>query len=131
MTKPCECPLAGWCKRHKRQKGPNAWKLCQTSEDYRELWDRQAAGLPTIQPPSTVRRVVNFTLAAIAHLVRGNPTCDQEQIDQRLKVCRACQWFSAELQMCQHPQCGCSINSERRFLNKLAWADQACPVGKW
>ena len=27
--------------------------------------------------------------------------------------------------------CGCNINQKKQFFNKLAWADQKCPLGKW
>ena len=27
--------------------------------------------------------------------------------------------------------CGCNINTKKKFMNKLAWADQECPIGKW
>lgn len=27
--------------------------------------------------------------------------------------------------------CGCNVNNKKIFLNKLAWADQECPLGKW
>lgn len=27
--------------------------------------------------------------------------------------------------------CGCNVNRKKVFLNKLAWADQECPLGKW
>jgi hypothetical protein len=28
-------------------------------------------------------------------------------------------------------ECGCNINNKKIFMNKLAWADQKCPLGKW
>jgi hypothetical protein len=27
--------------------------------------------------------------------------------------------------------CGCNVNDKKIFLNKLAWADQKCPLEKW
>jgi hypothetical protein len=27
--------------------------------------------------------------------------------------------------------CGCNLSKKKVFLNKLAWADQECPLGKW
>jgi glycosyltransferase involved in cell wall biosynthesis len=27
--------------------------------------------------------------------------------------------------------CGCNINDQQIYLNKLAWADQKCPISKW
>jgi hypothetical protein len=27
--------------------------------------------------------------------------------------------------------CGCNLSSRKIFMNKLAWADQKCPLDKW
>lgn len=37
---PCECPVAGFCKRHNVMKNATLHKLCQNNEDYREAWDK-------------------------------------------------------------------------------------------
>jgi hypothetical protein len=79
--------------------------------------------------PSPVRKALNFSKAAIGHLLAGSPTCSQEQIDARLAICRACPFFTGSA--CSHIECGCNVNAARTYLNKLAWADQACPDGKW
>ena len=35
----CECPIAGYCKRHGIHK-PDGWhRLCQSRDDYRAAWD--------------------------------------------------------------------------------------------
>jgi hypothetical protein len=80
-------------------------------------------------PPGLGRRLFNFGKAAIAHAASGLPTCTQEQIDARLAICRACPLFDGSI--CRHADCGCRIGQQRKFLNKLAWADQSCPLGKW
>ena len=36
---PCECPLAGWCERHKMQKIGRLHHLCQTNIDYFNRWE--------------------------------------------------------------------------------------------
>lgn len=41
---PCECPLAGWCDRHHREKIGRLHELCQTRADYRAKWDKEAEG---------------------------------------------------------------------------------------
>lgn len=38
----CVCELAGWCERHGRKKTERLFRLCQTSEAYRQNWDRHA-----------------------------------------------------------------------------------------
>jgi len=40
--KPCECPVAGYCKRYKTDMGQGKWKLCQKIEKYRMLFDEIA-----------------------------------------------------------------------------------------
>ena len=39
---PCECKLAGYCKRHKVYKQDRQLALCQTSQDHFELWERHS-----------------------------------------------------------------------------------------
>ena len=77
--------------------------------------------------PARVRQIFNFTKAAIAHALRGSPTCSQLQIDERLAVCLECEDFTGR--HCRH--CGCKCSDVVKYLNKLAWADQECPIGKW
>ncbi|HEX4000635.1 MAG TPA: hypothetical protein VHX65_18955 [Pirellulales bacterium] len=57
------------------------------------------------------------------------PACTQQQIDARLAICKACPLFDGAI--CRHADCGCRIRQQRSFFNKLAWADQSCPLGKW
>lgn len=97
--------------------------------------------LPLVAPappkvPPLYKRLANFTVAAIAHELRGAPTCSQEQIDQRLAICQACPLFKPSQDdrskgVCTHEKCGCSAGREAKYLNKLAWADQQCPLGNW
>lgn len=58
MTHPCLCTGPGFCSRHRMQKGPNNFRLCQTREEYRELWDRSAGyGLTTVGPEGFLNNV--------------------------------------------------------------------------
>jgi len=86
--------------------------------------------------PGTPKKLLNFTRAAIGHYLAGSPTCTQEEIEARLAICRGCALYAAtpgddSSGTCTHVGCGCSLSSQRRYLNKLAWADQACPLEKW
>ena len=98
--------------------------------------------------PSLARRAANFAKAAAGHVRRGLPKCTQEQIDARLAICQACDLYQvnprpssraqaegsptgAPAGTCTHSSCGCPVTRWGRFRNKLAWADQACPLGKW
>jgi hypothetical protein len=41
----------------------------------------------------------------------------------------ACDSYDATNKQCS--ECGCNISNKSIFLNKLAWADQKCPLNKW
>ena len=70
-----------------------------------------------------------FLKSLFWHIQRGLPKCTQEQINTRFKVCLDCDSYDQNHNTCL--ACGCNINKKRMFLNKLAWADQKCPLGKW
>jgi rRNA maturation endonuclease Nob1 len=59
----------------------------------------------------------------------GFPKSTQEQINYRLNICLSCDKYDSNNKECS--VCGCNINNKRIFINKLAWADQECPIGKW
>lgn len=84
-----------------------------------------------IPPFST--RVFNFAKAAIKHAVNGSPQCTEEEIQERLKICKNCELFKprGDGGVCSHENCGCNLKSQQIYLNKLAWADQECPLKKW
>lgn len=37
---PCECPLAGYCNRHKIKKNTHFHHLCQTRQDYFDMYEK-------------------------------------------------------------------------------------------
>lgn len=57
------------------------------------------------------------------------PKSSIQQINHRFNICSNCDKFNKEKSQCL--VCGCNINNKRMFLNKLAWADQKCPLNKW
>lgn len=82
---------------------------------------------PPTQPPPLLNKVLNFTKAASQHALRGSPKCTDDQIQERYNICLSCEHFQNNT--CS--KCGCTLMRERAYMNKLAWADQSCPVGKW
>lgn len=70
-----------------------------------------------------------FIKSLLFHICSGFPKSSQQQIDERYMICIVCDKFSRIKSECS--VCGCSISKKKKFLNKLAWADQECPVGKW
>ena len=53
--------------------------------------------------------------------------CSQEQIDNRLAICQTCEFYQNNSCL----KCGCTLNRDKNYMNKLLWADQRCPVDKW
>jgi predicted RNA-binding Zn-ribbon protein involved in translation (DUF1610 family) len=51
----------------------------------------------------------------------------QEQILSRYNICQQCEFFKNYT--CE--KCGCAVNRNKIYANKLAWSDQVCPIGKW
>lgn len=76
---------------------------------------------------SFVQKAKNFAIAAAKHFAAGMPTCSDEEILRRHNICLACEHFKDN--SCS--KCGCPVYRDKRFVSKLAWADQSCPVGKW
>lgn len=87
-------------------------------------------------PPPFGKRLANFSVAAIGHLLAGCPACTQEQIDERYAVCVTCPLYrpdkhNPDVGICTHEKCGCGVSREQKFITKLGWLDGACPLGKW
>lgn len=74
-------------------------------------------------------RIITFLKSLMWHIYSGSPKATTKQILERYITCKNCQEFDHVLSQCS--VCGCNIGIRKRFLNKLAWADQECPLGKW
>ncbi len=94
--------------------------------------------------PSLPRRAKNFAVATVKHKAKGSPTASDADVDARFAICQACESFEfrsnrqltdgtvIELGKCLDLGCGCVLaNSHYQGTNKLRWADQQCPIGKW
>lgn len=57
------------------------------------------------------------------------PKSTQKEIDRRFSICSECDEYIAKENECGI--CGCNVNKQKIFMNKLAWLDQKCPIGKW
>ncbi len=51
----CECPIAGYCDRHKMNKPGRLHLLCQTNQLYFDRWETQA-GDPKVSEERELRR---------------------------------------------------------------------------
>lgn len=74
-----------------------------------------------------INKIFNFMKALCFHIGAGCPKSTQTEINKRYAICESCQMFHND----QCLECGCNISTKSKFLNKLAWKDQKCPLGKW
>lgn len=74
-------------------------------------------------------RIQTFIKSLFWHIARGLPKSSQQTIDSRYQICLSCDSYNKTDKQCN--ECGCFISNKSIFLNKLAWADQSCPLNKW
>lgn len=77
--------------------------------------------------PTFIQKLKNFAKSTIDHIMVGSPTCSEELIEKRYKICQSCENFHNN--SCR--LCGCYLHRNKKFVSKLAWADQKCPINKW
>lgn len=76
-----------------------------------------------------ILRLKTFINSLWFHIWSGFPKSTIDQINERYNICLICESFDSKQKICE--ECGCNISNKKVFLNKLAWADQSCPLGKW
>lgn len=74
-------------------------------------------------------KIKTFLKSLFWHIYSGCPKSSQDLINYRYNICLFCDYFNHSDQECL--QCGCNINNQKKFMNKLAWLDQKCPIDKW
>jgi|688.fasta_scaffold155374_3 hypothetical protein len=79
------------------------------------------------EPLSFAQKAKNFAKSAISHVSAGLPMCSDEEVLRRHDICLGCEHYQDNT--CA--QCGCPITRNRKFISKLSWAGESCPVGKW
>lgn len=82
-----------------------------------------------LQSPSIFKKLLTFAKSLAWHIYSGFPKSDQKLIDDRFAICSSCDLYDKLHSQCL--VCGCNINRQRIFMNKLAWKDQKCPENKW
>lgn len=83
----------------------------------------------TMRSMDMLTRIKTFIKSLLFHIRAGLPKSTKEEILYRYQICSACEDFIKEDNMCGI--CGCNVTNKKQFLNKLAWADQECPLKKW
>ena len=76
-----------------------------------------------------LHKIKTFIKSLFFHIYSGFPKSTKEEINYRYNICLNCDMYSKKMSQCM--VCGCNINNKKIFMNKLAWADQECPNGKW
>lgn len=74
-------------------------------------------------------RLQTFLKSLFWHIRSGLPKSSPEVLRTRYNICIQCESFDQQHNQCL--ECGCNISDKSIFLNKLAWADQQCPLNKW
>lgn len=74
-------------------------------------------------------RLNTFLRSLFWHIYSGSPKSTQSEIQYRYDICLSCENYNIKKHQCDI--CGCAINNKKIFMNKLAWADQECPINKW
>lgn len=77
----------------------------------------------------TFLKLETFLKALFFHIQAGLPKCSLDQIKSRYLICSECDRFDRVASTCK--ECGCNVGLKSQFFNKLAWADQECPLLKW
>jgi len=143
----CECPLAGFCKRHDMNKTPHYHKLCQNQEVYFKQWEeckgpgqdrvecmqnKQENGEKTEEAPSKPERpqlpsmatqAKNFAGSLFKHALTGFGKVDETTYNERLNTCVDCEFYIPDMARCS--KCGCPCAT------KASWKSSKCPVNKW
>lgn len=74
-------------------------------------------------------KIKTFLKSLYFHIALGLPKTSYGQIQDRYNICLSCDKYNSTKKECGI--CGCLVNNKKIFFNKLAWADQECPIGKW
>ena len=149
-TAACRCPALPegtsvfWCERHQCRKSAAMQQRCVSNSAAYQAWEAgrgpgqgsaivsplERSSLPKTSPPAPAGvfgRIRHFFQALVKHARDWFRKCSRKEIAHRLSICQTCEKFTGTA--CS--QCGCRVNLEKRFLNKLAWRSETCPLGKW
>lgn len=87
--------------------------------------------------PTNLQKAKNFVIATTKHVVDGGRRRSTEEIERIYDICKTCPLFVATNEdksagYCSHKDCGCNLaGSNDKFLNKIAWESESCPLHKW
>ena len=82
------------------------------------------------EKPPLITQAINYTKAVVKHIATGAETRTDKEVEERLNMCKDCNYYNSEKQFCR--LCGCNCNLHKSpFVNKLRMKSQKCPRGKW
>lgn len=77
--------------------------------------------------PEAISNRQKYKPQEIVHSESSEKMCSEQQIEERLNICKTCEFFQNNSCL----KCGCVINRDKNYMNKLYHADKSCPIGKW
>lgn len=80
--------------------------------------------------PPLSEQVKNYAKAAAQHAASGRVSRSDDEVENLLKICTACEFYNLEKERCSVCGCKCS-RGKITWLNKLRMASQHCPKEKW
>ena len=87
----------------------------------------------TEQPAGLIARSLSFRRAVARWTAAGFPKRTPEEVANLFAICKACPKFKPgktdESGSCS--KCGCQLGAGNAVVNKLLWATEKCPIGKW
>jgi hypothetical protein len=89
--------------------------------------DERHPAYPRERTLSLIQKAANFAKSAVTHVAAGAPMASEDDVAARHAICVACEHFDGAACI----KCGCPVVRERKWLSKLSWARESCPVGKW
>jgi hypothetical protein len=104
-------------------------RACIVSQDGDTITvDETHPAYPRAKPGvSLIQKAANFATAGVRHLAAGMPQCSDAERERRFAICQGCEFLSGGA--CS--KCGCTVVRQAKFISKLSWAAESCPVGKW
>lgn len=124
----CVCPEPGFCQRHGCKKTPHLHRLCQTRDDYFELWE-SGKGPGQAQVPHTQKSKLpplhvqswNLATSLASFVADGFRLVSPEEYKLRLVVCDSCDHRHGN----RCGKCGCNLSLKARG------RAFKCPKGLW
>ncbi len=80
-------------------------------------------------PPPLTTRLTNYAKALSRWTRAGRPIRTDIEVVKLREICQSCCWFDGVV--CTHKKCGCSVVRSSAWGDKLKWATESCPIGKW